>query len=125
MKTFKQFKTQLDEARKKDPFNVEETIEDLSAPDYGIYPEAASAAKDATINAAYTGSTFPTSKGPVPVLKALARARSKSTIDVKKGDTIIMIDGGDGDFADTVIGFDFDGFWKMPLSAFERKVGIK
>lgn len=125
MKTFRQFKAQLNEAKSKDPFNVGETIEDLSAPDYGIYPEAASAAKDATFDAAYTGSTFPTSKGPVPVLKALARQRSKATIDVKKGDTIIVIDGGDGDFADTVIGFDMYGFWKMPLSAFERKVGIK
>ena len=129
MKTFKQFKVQLDEAKGKEHFNVYETILAIAGPNDTTYPEAMEAAKDAQIKIRYIpfSKTIKTSKGPVPDVKELERGRTKTTVNIKKGETIIVAEGGEGYFANRVVGYDKDlkVFWNLSLRLFEYHVGIK
>ena len=123
MKTFKQFNAELNEAKSK--FDVLGTIKALSDPNNGIYPQEMTAAKDAKITVRISDDMKNTSKGAVPDVRKLESARVKFPVEVKKGDSIIVMEDGSGYFGDRVVGFYGSGFWTLNLRFFEQKVGIK
>jgi len=136
MKTFKQFKTELNEAREKpSKFDYNKLIELMSDPDKGIYPEAAKAAKTAEVDVQAMDASghirskrYPYNIGRLERSMTMAK-KFRIKLPVVKGSDIVFTDGGSGPLGDVVIGLmddpQYPTFWITDKATFERAVGIK
>lgn len=126
MKTFKQFKAELNEAKEL-KFDYNALVNDLEDPMEGFYPEVGDAKKVGSIRAYTTSLAVKTSKGVVPALRKFENATRVSTVLVNAGDTVVFNEDGDGPFGNTVIGYIAASklFWMADLNEFVRKIGFK
>ena len=126
MKTFKQFKAELNEVKEL-KFDYAALVSDLEDPMEGFYPEIGTAKKVGSVKAYTTSLALKTSKGVVPALRKFENATRVSTVLVNAGDTVVFNEDGDGPFGDKVIGYipASNLFWMADLNEFVRKIGFK
>lgn len=125
MKTFKQFKTELNES-KKIKFDTLALVYELENPSLGIYPEEADAKKSGKVKAvARPKSTVNTRKGVIPKLSSFDYSKY-GLVSVKAGDPVVFDMDGPSP-GGKVYGYSEDNqtFYAADYNTFVKAIGFK
>lgn len=126
MKTFKQFKAQLNESA-QGKFDPSSLVRDLSDPNSDIYPEEAYAKKSGRVKAvARTNTTVRSRNGVIPKVTTFNITKF-GTVLVKAGDPVVFDEDGDGPLGGKVYGYSEaeDIYYAVDFNTFVKTIGFK